>query len=53
MRKVIGFLGATVGGGVGWWLGARFGTMTAFIISTILSGVGLYYANRWASEILP
>jgi hypothetical protein len=53
MRKVIGFLGATLGGAVGWWLGVRFGTMTAFILSTIASGFGLYYANRWAKEYLP
>lgn len=53
MHKVIAFLGATVGGAVGWWAVARFGTMTAFIVSTITSGVGLYYGNRWAKENLP
>jgi len=53
MRKVVGFLGATVGGGIGWWIAAPFGFMTAFIVSTIASGVGLYFAVRWVSEYLP
>jgi len=35
------FIGATIGGWVGWWLGERFGIMTAFILSTLgsLGGV--------------
>ena len=35
------FIGLTVGGWMGWWLGERFGIMTAFILSTLgsISGV--------------
>jgi len=32
MSKVLTLLGATVGGAIGWWLGAHVGTMTAFIV---------------------
>ena len=48
MSKLLTFLGATVGGAIGWWLGARVGTMTAFMVSTVGTGVGIY-AGRWLS----
>lgn len=47
---MLGFIGATVGGYAGWALGARFGTMTAFIISIIGTGIGIYAGNRTASN---
>jgi uncharacterized membrane protein YeaQ/YmgE (transglycosylase-associated protein family) len=53
MGAIIGFIGATVGGGIGWWLGERAGFMTAFILSTIGSGIGIFLARRWAKEYLP
>lgn len=48
--KLLMLVGATLGGAVGWWVGARAGVMTAFIVSTILSGVGMYYARKWAQN---
>jgi hypothetical protein len=48
ITKILMLLGATLGGAAGWWAGARFGVMTAFIVSTILSGFGMYYARKWA-----
>jgi hypothetical protein len=41
MKKLLIFIGMTVGGWMGWWLGERFGIMTAFILSTLgsLGGV--------------
>ena len=53
LRKVAGFIGATVGGAAGWWLGARFGVMTAFVLSMVGTGVGIYLVRRWLSEYLP
>lgn len=50
MKKLAGFGGATIGGYVGWYLGNHWGMMTAFLLSTICSGVGTYYAVKWARE---
>jgi len=40
----------TVGGWLGWWLGAFVGTFTAFALSMIGTGAGLYFAKRLASR---
>lgn len=53
MGKLIGFIGATVGSGLGWWAGERFGIMTAFILSIFGTAIGIYLARRWAAEYLP
>jgi len=45
------FLGATVGGAIGWWLGARVGIMTAFFVSMLGTGVGIY-AGRWLAGVI-
>ena len=50
MAKLLSFLGATVGGAVGWWLGEGFGMMTAFMLSMVGTGVGVYYGRRIASR---
>ena len=52
MSKVLTFLGATVGGAIGWWLGARVGTMTAFMLSMVGTGVGVYAGRRIAASVL-
>jgi len=53
MRGLIGMLGSSIVGGVGWWLGAKVGIMTAVALSGVGSGVGLYYARRFCDEYLP
>jgi uncharacterized membrane protein YeaQ/YmgE (transglycosylase-associated protein family) len=50
MGKLLGFVGATVGSYLGWWLGSGGGTMTAFIVSMLGTGVGLYIGRRVASH---
>ncbi len=50
MGKVIGFAGAAVAGTAGWWLGHHVGLMTAFMVSTVGSGVGLYAGRRFARD---
>jgi uncharacterized membrane protein YeaQ/YmgE (transglycosylase-associated protein family) len=42
MKKVLNFVGATVGGAIGWWAGAPFGTMTAFLVSIVGTAIGVY-----------
>lgn len=39
-----------IGGWAGWAIGATFGTMTAFIVSIIGTGIGAYVAIRIASS---
>jgi uncharacterized membrane protein YbhN (UPF0104 family) len=52
MSKLLTFVGATVGGAIGWWLGARVGIMTAFIASVVGTGVGIYAGRRIAEMVL-
>jgi len=51
MRKLLGWVGATLGGSIGWWGGARAGVMTAVIVSAIGSGAGLYF-GWWTADRL-
>lgn len=49
MKKLFGFVGTTIGSYAGWILGAHLGgTMTAFIVSMIGTGFGLYAGIRLA-----
>ncbi len=42
----------TVGGAIGWYAGSLVGIMTAFILSCVGTGVGLYLARRLAQPYL-
>ena len=53
MTKLLGFVGATVGSSLGWWMGSRAGTMTAFMLSMVGTGVGIYYGRRVAHHYEP
>lgn len=46
------FIGASIGGALGWWLGAFVGTMTAFFLSVVGTALGVYFARRWARPYL-
>ena len=48
MGKVLAFVGATVGGWLGWAAGAWIGTMTAFMVSMLGTGIGIYVGRRVA-----
>ncbi len=52
MSKILTFLGASVGGAIGWWLGAPIGMMTAFIVSMLGTGVGMYAGHWIAGRLL-
>lgn len=47
MRFLAKLIGSTIGGWIGWTLGSYVGIMTAFVVSTIGSVVGWYYAGKW------
>ena len=51
MTKLLGFVGATVGGYVGWAIGAFAGPFTAFMVSMVGTGVGMYYGRRIGQNI--
>ena len=48
MNGLFGWIGATIGGALGWWAGARVGLLTAFLVSVVGTGLGLYL-GRWAA----
>jgi hypothetical protein len=50
--KLIGFVGATVGGYAGWYLGAPVGLMTAFMLSMVGTGAGLYLGRKIVRDYL-
>ena len=52
MTKVFGFIGATLGSSLGWWIGQREGFMTAFLLSIVGTGFGLYFGRRAADQWL-
>lgn len=52
MSNLLGWGGATVGGAIGWWAGAEYGMFTAFVLSTVGTGVGLYLGRRIAERLV-
>ena len=52
MGKLFSFIGATAGGYAGWALGATVGFTTAFIVSMVGTGSGMYYARQIAKNYL-
>jgi hypothetical protein len=50
MGKLLMLIGSTVGSYAGWWLGGHVGLMTAFVISMVGTGVGLYGGRRIAQR---
>jgi len=51
MSKLLSVLGATVGGALGWWLGAHVGMMSAFFVSVFGTGIGVYAGRRLADRV--
>ena len=50
MSKTLMFVGSTIGSYAGWWLGAHIGVMSAFTVSMIGTGVGLYAGRKAAAQ---
>lgn len=53
MRRVLAVVGMAAGGWIGWELGALVSTFTAFIVSVVGTGLGLYAVNRFSRQFLP
>lgn len=41
------FFATTLGGWLGWWIGDKVGLMTAFLLSMVGTGLGLYLGRRF------
>jgi hypothetical protein len=48
--KLLFLVATSVGGAIGWSLGSRFGPMTAFFLSVVGSGLGVWAAVRFGRE---
>ena len=53
MKRLLDLIGMSVGGWLGWTLGAWVGIFTAFIISMVGTGIGLYLTRRMMKQLLP
>ena len=52
MSKLLAIVGSTVGGYVGWSLGAPIGLFTAFALSMAGTGIGIYAGRRLAARLI-
>lgn len=50
MGKLFSFVGATIGSYAGWYMGAKVGFTTAFILSMVGTGIGMYFGHRIAKD---
>jgi len=51
MMKMLNTLGAFIGGTIGWYAGAVVGTATAFVLSMVGTGVGIYAARKYGASL--
>lgn len=51
MSKLFGFLGASVGAALVWWLGADLGPITQHLLSTLAGGAGFFYGRKLAANL--
>jgi len=52
MSKLFAIIGSTIGGWIGWTLGARVGFMSAYMLGIIGTAAGVYYGRRFADQLL-
>jgi hypothetical protein len=52
MSKFLALVGASLGGWAGWWAGEHFGIMTAFVLSMIGTGLGIYGVSWFNRQYL-
>jgi hypothetical protein len=52
MKRLLDMIGMTVGGWAGWYVGAMVSIFTAFVISMVGTGAGLYAVRRLTRGVL-
>jgi hypothetical protein len=50
MTKLMIMVTSTIGSAIGWWVGAKIGIMTAFMVSMLGTGIGIYYGRKAAQH---
>lgn len=53
MKRLFDLIGMTIGGWLGWFIGAPISIFTAFIISIIGTGVGIYVTRKVTRQMFP
>lgn len=53
MQRIFDLIGMTAGGWLGWAAGAPISIFTAFAISMVGTGLGLYLTRRISKSLLP
>lgn len=53
MKRILDFIGMSAGGWLGWAAGAPVSIFTAFVVSMVGAGLGLYAARRFTMRYLP
>jgi len=53
MKGILNFLGMLIGGWIGWAVGARVSIFTAYVVSVVGTGLGLYAAIRVTKHLMP
>jgi hypothetical protein len=53
VKGILNLIAMSAGGWVGWVVGARLSVFTAFIVSVVGTGMGLYAAQRFTRRMLP
>ena len=52
VSRLFAIIGSTIGGWIGWTLGARVGLMTAYTLGVVGTAAGVYYGRRFADQLL-
>ena len=50
MIRILSVVGAILGGWAGWFIGMPLGAFGAFMTSAVASGLGMYFAAKWARK---
>lgn len=53
MRRLLDLMAMSAGGWIGWVAGATISIFTAYVVSVIGSGLGLYASRRITKQLLP
>ncbi len=52
MKRILDFIGMSVGNWLGWTVGAWISVFTGFMVSVVGMGVGLYAVRRLSQRLL-